>query len=225
MKLNFFTIVILMMLLVWIAQAVRIAFPQKSFTAKAILNFVASAFLVVGATGFFGSALSATGGLNWLPESFEWPVGSAQGALAKPDGTIIVPHEPSGRIQIYDGDLSFQRGWFIDAHGGAFRLSPADGNTFYVFTARGNHKYLYDVHGSLLSCGTYPGGDYSKAEHTGEVVDIPTPFYLMVFVHPLASWLVAAIGMVLLFLTGEAHRGKKEGRPNNGCRLRRRLRK
>ena len=215
MKLNFFTIVILLMLLVWIAQAVRIAFSQKNFTAKAILNFVASACLVIGATGFFGSALSATGGLNWLPESFEWPVGRAQGALAMPDGSLIVPHEPSGRIQIYNGDLSFQRGWFIDAHGGAFRLSPADGNTFYVFTARGDHKYLYDMHGSLFSRGTYPGADYSKAEHAGQVVDIPTPFYLMVFAHPFASWLVAAIGVALLFLTGEARRGKKERGPNH----------
>ncbi len=115
---------ILMMLLVWIAQAVRIALSQKGFTLKAILNFVASGCLVVGATGFFGSALSATGGLDWLPESFEWPVGKVQGALTGADGRVVVPHRPSGRIQIYDRNLVFQRGWFINAHGGTFRLSP-----------------------------------------------------------------------------------------------------
>jgi len=217
MKINFFTITILMMLLVWITQAMRIALSQKGFTSKAILNFVASGCLAVGATGFFGSALSATGGLDWLPESFEWPVGKVQAALTGPDGMIIVPHVPSGRIQIYDRNLSFQRGWFIDAHGGTFRISPADGNTFHVFTARGDHKYLYDMHGSLLSTDTYPGGDYSKTEHIGEEVDIPTPFYLMVFVHPFASWFVAAIGMALLFLTGEARRCYK-GSPNNGVK-------
>ncbi len=197
MNLNFFTIMILLMLLVWIVQATNIAFSQRNLTWKAILNFVASGCLVIGALGFFGSALSATGGLNWLPQSFEWPIGTASGALTKPDGTVIVPHTPSGRIQVYDKDLSFQRGWFINAEGGTFKLLPSDGNSFYVLTARGNHSYLYDVHGSLLTHENYQAGAYSVATDTGECVTVPTPFYLLVFAHPFVSWIVAAIGMFL----------------------------
>ncbi|MFC1497751.1 hypothetical protein ACFLS1_04645 [Verrucomicrobiota bacterium] len=213
MKLNFFTITILMMLLVWIVQAARIALSQKNLTRKAILNFVASGCLVIGATGFFGSALSATGGLNWLPESFEWPIGSASGVVIKDDGTVVVPHNSSGRIQIYSEDLTFQRGWVVEAHGGSFILAPADGDKFYVFTARGDHKYLYDTHGTLLSSETYQESVYPVTQGTKKV-SIPTPFYLMVFVHPFASWFVAAMGIGLLFLTGEARRGKNRKRPN-----------
>lgn len=197
------------MLLVWIVQAARIALSQRHyFTWKAILNFVASGCLVIGATGFFGSALSATGGLKWLPESFEWPIGIASGVLTTPDGSVIVPHIPSGRIQIYNKDLSFRKGWFVDAGGGTFKILPSDGKDFYVITARGNHKYLYSINGCLLSHEIYQAGGYSRIPRTGGSVLIPTPFCLMVFVHPFASWVVAAIGMLLLFLTGEIHRGE-----------------
>src|SRR5262249_50277691 len=71
------------------------------------LTTTASCLLVVGAAGFFGSALSAAGGLNWLPSSFEWPVGYASGVVSTPEGLHVVPHTPSGRVQVYDANWSF----------------------------------------------------------------------------------------------------------------------
>ncbi len=206
MELNFFSTLILIMLGVWIIQALRLAFSQKEFTWKSALNFIASACLIVGAVGFFGSALSATAGLGTSP-SFEWPIGSTDKALEYPNGNIVVPHEPSGRVQIYDKSLQFIRGWSVKASGGSFKLFPAENSTFYMFTARGDMKYHYDLNGKLLSSEKYSGS--YPADSTELVsISIPTPLYLQVFTHPFASWFVAAFGMFLLFITGEA-RGQK----------------
>ena len=74
--------------------------------------------LLIGVTGFLGAGFSSAGGLNWLPSSFEWPVGSVDGVVTTKDGLHVVPHTPSGRIQIYDSGWHFTRGWRVDAGGG-----------------------------------------------------------------------------------------------------------
>ena len=51
----------------------------------------ASSLLVVGGAGFFGPALSAAGGFNWLPIPFEWPVGNVDGVMTTPDGKEAIP--------------------------------------------------------------------------------------------------------------------------------------
>ena len=96
---------------------------------------------MVGAAGFFGSALSAVGGLNWLPHSFEWPVGYAGGVVSTSEGLHVVPHTPSGRIQVYNANWTFRTGWHVDAHAGAFKLlAPAEGR-LDVITSRGRWHY------------------------------------------------------------------------------------
>lgn len=135
MELNFFSILILIMLAVWVIQAIRLVFSQKGFTWKSILNFLASACLIIGAVGFFGSALSSTAGLG-SSQSFEWPIGKTDEALKYPDGNIVVPHEPSGRVQVYDQSLQFVRGWSVKASGGSFKLYPAENSTLYIHRTR-----------------------------------------------------------------------------------------
>lgn len=195
------------MLFIWIVQTLKIIVSQKKITLKTTVNYIASACLLIGAVGFFGSALSATGGLDFLPNTFEWPVGNADGVLIYNDGTTIVPHDSSGRIQIYNKSLDFQRGWHVPAGGGVFTLFPADNSNFYVYTARGDRKYLYDIYGTLLSSETY-SGKYPHNNPDSNSISIPTPFYLKVFTHPFASWFVIAIGGLLLYFTGETNKHK-----------------
>jgi len=200
MEVSFFTVLILILLAVWIIQAVRLALSQKGFTWKTVLNFLASACLIIGAVGFFGSALSSVAGLG-NSQSFEWPIGNTDVALRYPDGSIVVPHEPSGRVQIYDQSLQFIRGWPVSAGGGSFKLFPAGNSTFYIFAARGGMKYHYDLNGSLISSQEYSGSYPQDSPHLVSV-SVPTPVYLQVFTHPFASWFVAAFGVFLLFVTG-----------------------
>ena len=55
--------------------------------------------MAIGIIGFFGSGVSALGGLNWLGPFFEWPVGYTTEAVTTKTGLHIVPHTASGRIK------------------------------------------------------------------------------------------------------------------------------
>ena len=65
---------------------------------------LAGAMVAVGGVGFLGQVLSAVGGLNWLPESFEWPAGAVEGMITTPSGLRVVPTTAAGRVQVYDAD-------------------------------------------------------------------------------------------------------------------------
>ncbi|WP_148212636.1 hypothetical protein [Hahella chejuensis] len=208
MELNFSSIIILVLLTAVIAQAISIVFSQKGFTWKTILNFLASACVIVGAVGFFGPALSSISGLG-ASQSFEWPIGNTDKALEYPDGYLVVPHEPSGRVQLYNHSLQFIRGWQVKASGGPFKLFPAEDSTFYIFTARSRMKYHYDLDGNLLSSQKYTG-PYPKDSVDLVSASIPTPIYLQAFTHPRTAWFVAVIG-ALLFIAVNA-RGLKSNR-------------
>ena len=202
MEINFHSILTLTMLAVFIVLAIRIALAQKIFTWKSTLNFIASACLIIGALGIFGSDLTAyTRGS--FSKSFEWPIGNVNYAIELSDGTIVIPLKPTGRIQVYDPALEFQRGWHIDAGGGTFKLVPADDSSFYVYTARNAMKYLYDTNGVLQSSEEY-SGSYADVISQTIQVSIPTPFYLLIFTKPTYSWIVGLMGLLLLFITGEA---------------------
>jgi hypothetical protein len=87
----------------WILMAALL--PWRSDCGKGWprwLTITASCLLVLGGAGFFGAALSALGGLNWLPTRFEWPVGYTGGVVSSAEGLHVVPHDPTGRIQVYD---------------------------------------------------------------------------------------------------------------------------
>ncbi len=195
----FFIIFFLSILILFIAAAVKILISQKGFTWRSVLNYLASACLIIGAVGFCGSMLSLAN-FPRLPHSFEWPIGSTDSALICRDGKIVVPHTPSGRVQIYDQSLKFIRGWHVDAGLGSFKLFPANEHGFYIYAGRNHMKYHYDLDGNLLLSQKYTGG-YPKGG-SAATVSIPTPFYLQVFTHPVRAVLAAMFGMFLLFITG-----------------------
>lgn len=218
MSLDFFTVIVLIVFLGWITQAARTALLRERQSWKRALNILASGCLIVGAIGFLGPSLAVSGGLNWLPESFEWPIGKATGVLKRPDGTVIVPHMPSGRIQVYDKDLRFQRGWFVESGGGIITLLPAQGEDFFVRTARGRHLLRYNVYGTLVSREAYQPGSSAPVqeaiEHTGDAIVIPTPFLLRVLASPVASWWAGAIGLLLLAFSRLGRAGRSREQPN-----------
>jgi hypothetical protein len=176
-------------------------------------TIAATCLLVVGAAGFFGSALSAVGGLNWLPSSFEWPVGFATGVVSTSDGVHVVPHTSSGRIQLYDGNWTFRTGWHVDAGAGEFKVrAPAEGRV-EVITARGQWHYVFDVAGRLISKDTYRPKSYSSFPDEGESVVVRTAPWLWIFASPGISWAAVAIGMLMLFIIQRA--GKRRVSANN----------
>ncbi|MCC6795328.1 MAG: hypothetical protein IT366_09440 [Candidatus Hydrogenedentes bacterium] len=171
---------------------------------QAILTGVACLLAIVGAVGFFGAAISATGGLNWLPPTFEWPMGRASGVITLDNGMHAVPHAPTGRLQIYSADWRFIRGWRVDASGGVFRLRPGAGNQIEVYTARGDNRLVYAVEGNLLSkeaFGSYP-------PDIGAIAYVPTRPWLWVFTSPFYSWLFVAVGLIILIFFDRGGKSK-----------------
>jgi len=182
---------------------------KKAHGRRRVLLALGGLLLAVGLAGFFGSALSAVGGLNWLRPSFEWPVGFASGVITTKDRTHIVPHTPSGRIQVYDADWRFLRGWHVDAGGGKFKLIPSDPYTFEVITARGQHHYVFNLDGRLDSSGTYSPRSYSEFPTPTEAYFVPTALWLWPFSNPFISWGVGASGMVLLIIQSKLSKKRR----------------
>ena len=173
--------------------------------------------LAIGGLGFFGAAFSAVGGLNGLPPGFEWPIGHASGVIVTRNGDHVVPHAPSGRIQIYDRDWKFIRGWHIEAGGGAFHIRMTDDDQIEAVTARGRMRYHYSSEGALLSQEKFDSQNYPGFSDAGVSADVPTHWWLWVFTNPFHSWLVGAVGMILLAISGKIT-AKSESMPTDKSR-------
>jgi len=163
--------------------------------------------MAIGGLGFFGTALSATGGLAWLPSNFEWPAGFATGILTMTDGKQVVPLTAAGRIQVYDSEWRFLKGWYVDAGGGIFKIRPKD-NEIEVITSRGRMRYLYAIDGSLLSQDSYAPQSYADFPTPGRSAVVPTRWWLWLFSSPFYSWATGATGMILLILIDKGILGK-----------------
>lgn len=169
--------------------------------ARRWVEAVGLILVALGGAGFFGIAFSAVGGLSWLPRTFEWPVGSASGILSLADGKHVVPVQAPDRVQVYDANWKFLRGWYVDAHAGWFDLRPAGTDKFEVRTARGQLRYVYALDGTLLSQGTYELGAYDHSPAASESARIPTPLWLWALTSPAYSWGVIMAGGVLVYLS------------------------
>ena len=197
---NLMTAMLCLILTAWVTQAIRLAMRKEKLLRHTAINIVAGACLIIGAVGFFGTALSGSGALDWLPDSFEWPVTSTDNGLILDDGNIVFPHTSSSRIQIYDRHREYLRGWTVESDGGDFKIAPSTDPNFYVYTARGDLRHEFNAQGERLSSGRY-SEEYSKIRGANEHVEFDTALYLWPFTHPFTSWLFAAIGLILAALS------------------------
>lgn len=170
---------------------------------------VMGALVMIGAGGFFAAALSAAGVFK-LSSSVEWPAGYVSGVMTTADGKYVVPLVPAGRVQLYDAQWHFLRGWNVDAQGGNFKVKcPADG-TIEVLTARGQRRYIFTQAGQLLSNVSLSSDEYSSNDAGAQSVAVPTSLLLSVFSSPFLSWAVGVIGMIGMVLVRKRESRKTE---------------
>jgi hypothetical protein len=183
----------------WLFQVSRSIIRSLQRDDKTNWIVAAMGLLVLtGFGGFFAAGLTAEG-IFRLPNSFEWPAGYVDGIESLPDGKYVVPLEPSGRLQIYDANWHFLRGWQVDAHAGGFWVEcPPDGY-IEVYTNRGSHHYTYTANGDLLSSQTYTQGSNLPPEH-GPYTVVPTGALGWIFSSPFISWAVGVLGFIGLAL-------------------------
>jgi len=130
------------------------------------------------------------------------------GVVSTPEGFHIVPHTPSGRVQVYDADWTFLTGWYVDAFGGTFKLlAPVDGH-IDVITARGDRHYVFDTGGQLISKSSYRPNSYDSFPEVGVSAVVPTAPWLWVFSNPAISWAVLMIGFVPMIVIRLADKRK-----------------
>jgi hypothetical protein len=189
----------------YLAEAIRQQ-PERS-TATVTIGIAGLMLLAYGIIAFFGAFLSATGGLPWSSENTAIPMWHVDGAVIDADGMIYCPSTPWGRVQLYDRDKRFVRGWTVNAFGGTFRLHIDRDNHLEVATVRRRMLYVFDRQGRLLSSASYePRSDSDFDGWRGTTVTIPTPLYLLPFTHPFFAWATALVGMVMLRSTTRARR-------------------
>jgi len=210
-----FVLIMSVILAAWVfrgAIELRASLRQQGWRRP--VHLLAAMLFTIGAVGFLGSALSSMGVFHW-PNSFEWPAGYCSGVVTTPQGHFMVPLTRIGRVQIYDQDWKFVRGWNVDASSGAFKLFIKDTNHIQVVTVRGRRLLEYDFEGHLLSSSNYQptgtGAGYSSFPSPGNTYIVPTPIYLWVFSSPFLSWGAAIAGMAMLKLN--AKWGRSEALP------------
>lgn len=192
---NAFGLFIALFALFWLFWAARwMAKELKTSERAKWIKGTMYLLILIGAGGFFAAALSATGIIK-LPASYEWPAGYVRGVVTTVDGRHIVPLVPPGRVQIYDSQWHFIRGWNVDASGGDFRVRCSSDGGIEVFTARGQRHYSFSQDGQLISSGRF-SEPFSLLVVESQSVVVPTPSLLWIFSSPFLSWAVAVVGFV-----------------------------
>jgi len=84
------------------------------------------------------------------PSTIEFPLGSLGSIAVDGEGRIYCAAGFYSRIQVYDTNGEFLRGWFVDATEGMIVVDVEEDGLLHVRTARGSRHFIYDAEGSLL---------------------------------------------------------------------------
>lgn len=194
---------------VWIVGVLALPFIIKGDfpTGARRLMVGASMLAAIGAVLFFLPLLLNAGGL--LPGSVEWPVGRATGVVTTASGASVVPHTASGRVQVYDQDLQFIRGWHVEADGGSFELAVAgDDEVVDVYAVRTKLRSRYSLDGLLLSQEPFVGTAAAQAGDQGRSVNIATRWWQWPLTSPAYGFVLAAPGLLLIVVLARRFNGR-----------------
>ncbi|MBI2837049.1 MAG: hypothetical protein HYX75_01945 [Acidobacteria bacterium] len=91
------------------------------------------------------AALSAFGAFPW-PATWPLPVASPSAVAADSSGRVAILLKSYSRIQVYDHDGRFQRGWSVGSHGRTARLAVDTTDRLWVYCERDQtmRRYTFD---------------------------------------------------------------------------------
>ena len=164
-----------------------------------------------GLVAFFAQALGAMGALPFIGPDVEWPVGRQSSVAQTSGGDFVVSLIPCGRVQMYDASGRFERGWFVDASGGDFKLDASTPGKIIVFTARAMRRLVYSSDGHLLQKSSYSQSFNDIAVNTGVERLFVYPWPLWPLSHPFAAWGTMVLGMIGVALFGVRERRRTTG--------------
>ena len=125
---------------------------------------LAGAILFVsGALGFLGGGWVTGAGSRYPLQSVEFPLGDVQDIAVDREGNILVALGFYGRIQLYDSEGRFKRGWPADAGGGSFTVAFRNADVVASYANRRRSTFLFDLTGKRLAETSEP----SPPDHRG----------------------------------------------------------
>ncbi|MHC4713418.1 MAG: NHL repeat-containing protein [Planctomycetota bacterium] len=198
---------------------------------KLVLRTVAVILVLLGSAGWFGGFFAHSLEPDYVDRNTQLPLGWLEGVAVDNHGRIYCGLQFYSRIQVYDADGRFLRGWFLDAAGGVFRLRISKSGQLEVATVRNDMLYTYNADGELVEKRTQAGHLYGEfgaeseylatgpdgAEYRAKGFPWPrivkrdasgashtvvsVPIHLWFMMGPLPAWGFSAIGIVLLLGT------------------------
>lgn len=199
---------IILFLLVGIVSSLSIIFAKNGFGFWANLRRLGGLLLLLGSSGFIVPIIIKVSGVN-LPSNLEWPIAYSHSVLEHTCGLHILPHKPTGRIQIYDRSFRFIKAVRHEHRGEILNITAASDCSFHVLSyikSGEGKKTQYDIKGEVLATEL---ADRIPPRQWGRSIDrkhlksgvVPTPFYLWSFSHPAISWIYIILSFGIIRLT------------------------
>ncbi len=186
----------------WVACGVSIALAalldrsRRMTRARRILRFLGGCGICLSGLASFGQALASRRTMPFFISS-EWPVGCAWGVVRDSAGRYVVPQPYINRVQIYDAQRRYLRGWFLPYPIQLTTLHLLDGDRIEVF-ARYGERLVYSEDGVLLESGRSSTEYYNAAMQSAhaERVCMPTPLLLWPLTSPLIAVVILLMGVL-----------------------------
>lgn len=175
-----------------------------------------SGFLVIlGAFSFFVPFVAVVGGLQFLGNEFEWPAGYSNKAVIDPEGNHIVAMHWMGRIQIYDAERRFVRGWWLPQGGdGEVKIRLFENGNLQVWQAKQYSGFAFTRDGNLLWQSKITPDEFKNAQAAPYTAAwFATPWYCWPLAHPIYGWLTVAVGGIASVLLEKLERRSKGEKP------------
>jgi hypothetical protein len=190
-----------------------------------------------GLIGFIAGGVVAFAGDSLPLRSIEFPLGDVQDMAVDPSGNVVLALGFYGRIQVYDAQGRFQRGWSAEARGGSFTVAVDDSGLISSYASRRGSTLVFNPDGRVITTadsGSQRGhGETAIATADGSVLTLrhrflwPTlvrekngvvsvlvtgPWYLRPFTGPVPTWLLMMVGVLV------SARKRRLGRPTEAAR-------
>lgn len=146
---------------------------------------------------------------KYLPSGVEWPMGWGGDVATTPSGMHIAVHSASQRVQVYDADWRFVRGWYVETgRGGFYRVGALADDIVQVSMHSGS--ILFDLQGNRLDRPETPALAASPPASGLRLGPyIPTWYVLLPLAHPFLGWLMCVVGALALVACGRLPIGER----------------
>jgi hypothetical protein len=147
---------------------------SKKGKGNEILSFICSLLVLIGFTAFLSGFFAALGLLAWMPETIEFPLAHVADIDISRKGNLFVASQFYSRIQVYDPEGHFIRGWFLsDTGGGSLQIKVNDEDEIDIAILKSDKIDTFDSNGRLLNSKIYKGQgvsfggplDYKQKKH------------------------------------------------------------